>query len=97
MAEMYIEMEMAATYRKYEFHEGENHTRRCIDGSITGSNKCVGYCLCELHPGFLTDRHRRTRGCRKKGCDYYVEKTRKACPPLIGWKQQLQEYAKMIS
>ncbi len=51
-----------------------NHTRRCIDGKITGSGKCVGYCTFYEHEGFLTRQLRQEHDCLKKGCRYYVNR-----------------------
>lgn len=55
----------------------KNHERRCIDGRLTGSNKCVGYCKFEGHPGFLTKELRKRYNCLGKGCNYYVGKPKK--------------------
>ena len=50
-----------------------NHCR-CIDGTITGSNKCVGFCDYYGHRGFLTKETRKKHDCLKKECAYYVAK-----------------------
>ena len=55
-----------------------NHTGKCIDGRITGSNKCIGYCQYEGHPGFLTKELRKEHNCVKKGCYHYIQKPKKA-------------------
>ena len=60
-------------YEKFE-ENCKNHERRCIDGRITGSNKCVGYCQYEMHSGFLTKELRKQHNCLGKGCFYYVQK-----------------------
>ena len=61
----------------YEMHERtyrDTYNRRCIDGSITGCGKCVGYCEFADHPGYLTKEMRREHNCIKKGCHYYRQK-----------------------
>ena len=54
-----------------------SNDRRCINGKVTGSNKCVGYCQYYGHPGFLTKEQRKQHDCIRKKCDYYVEKQKK--------------------
>ena len=53
---------------------GTNNNRRCIDGHVTGCNKCVGYCNFDEHPGFLTNKLRTKHKCIEKGCHYYLAK-----------------------
>ena len=66
-----------STSNVYSMREKEYsspHHRRCIDGSVTGCGKCVGYCsFCE-HPGYLTKELRKQHDCIKKGCYYYSAK-----------------------
>lgn len=57
---------------------GSIHHNKCIDGSVTGSGCCVGYCTFEEHPGFLTKELRKKHNCINKGCHYYVAKTKTA-------------------
>ena len=52
------------------------HRRKCIDGSITSTGKCVGYCTFYEHPGFLTKELRQEHNCVKKGCHYYSQKVK---------------------
>lgn len=47
---------------------------RCIDGTLHGQNKCVGFCAYEQHPGFLTVQQEQSRQCREKGCFYHHPK-----------------------
>ena len=64
---------------KYEYYESvspSNINRRCINGRITGSGKCVGYCAYNGHPGFLTKNLRKEHNCIGKGCFYYIAKER---------------------
>ncbi len=65
------------TYMKYESKCNLNNNRRCIDGKITGSNKCVGYCTYIEHEGFLTDELRCKHDCMNKECNYYIPKPKK--------------------
>ena len=63
------------------FHFNSDHSphhRRCIDGRITGCGNCVGYCNFRDHPGYLTKDLRKKHDCIKKGCNYYVSKTKPA-------------------
>ena len=53
----------------------DKHSRRCIDGSIVGLTKCVGYCRYKGHMGFLTKKLRQQHNCIKKECVFYVPKT----------------------
>lgn len=53
------------------------HRRRCINGQITGSGNCVGYCMFREHPGFLTNRLRQQHKCIANGCIYYLEKQKR--------------------
>ncbi len=53
------------------------HNRICINGTITGSGNCVGYCKYAAHPGFLTRKQRQEHNCLGKGCFYYVAKPRR--------------------
>lgn len=63
-------------YNNYENKHLTPHHRRCIDGKTTGCSKCVGYCKFREHPGFLTRELRKRHDCLKKGCYYYVPKTK---------------------
>ena len=68
------------SYEGLEAKFGEGHNRRCIDGQITGCGKCVGYCQYTVHPGFLTERHRREHQCMEHGCHYYIAKPERSKP-----------------
>lgn len=70
-------MNTLTLYEQYEKRSGAEHSRKCIDGRITGSNNCVGYCEYREHSGFLTDEQRKQHRCIEKGCFYYVNKERK--------------------
>ncbi len=52
-------------------------TRRCIDGSVVGCSKCVGYCAFCEHPGFLTEKLRKKHDCLGKECFHYIAKPAK--------------------
>lgn len=61
-------------YAFFEKRSPSAFTRVCIDGHITGSNKCVGYCQYQEHSGFLTTELLTQHDCIKKGCDYFIAK-----------------------
>jgi len=61
-------------YTSYERKETSAQTRRCIDGTITGCNKCIAYCKYEGHPGFLTEDLKKKHDCEEKNCMYYLPK-----------------------
>ncbi len=44
---------------------------RCIDGNVTSRSKCGGYCVCKLHPGYLTQSLTEQHHCVEKECAYY--------------------------
>jgi len=69
-------MNTLTLYEQYENQSRTIHNRRCIDGRITGSNNCVGYCEYREHSGFLTLEHRKQHRCIEKGCFYYINKER---------------------
>ena len=60
------------------------YNRRCIDGHITGIGNCVGYCLYEGHPGYLTKSLRKEHDCIKKNCYHYEPKVRTTEPVTAG-------------
>lgn len=68
-------------YEKYEKQCRSKYNRRCIDNSITGGNKCVGYCQYAEHPGFLTEELRKKHNCIGKQCFHYVAKPKKKNTP----------------
>jgi|GEM_PF-1570571 len=68
----------AIDYDTYDTRQHSIHSRRCIDGTITGSGKCVAYCEYEKHPGFLTEKLRAKHKCLEKECLYYLPKTKKS-------------------
>ena len=59
---------------------GKPHIRKCIDGTITGCGKCVGYCRFRDHPGYLTKELRKDHDCIKKGCRYSEPKQKPSAP-----------------
>ena len=62
------------SYAEREKQQSSPHHRRCIDGKVTGSSKCVGFCTFREHPGYLTQQLRRDHDCIKKSCRYYLQK-----------------------
>lgn len=67
-------------YAFFEKKSPSNYTRRCIDNSIIGSNKCVGYCQYDGHPGFLTKSLLKKHNCIEKECYHFVKKSGKDKP-----------------
>lgn len=66
-------------HRDYSYYEekcGNSKDRRCIDGHITGSGNCVGYCMYDVHSGFLTKELREAHNCIENGCFYYLQKVK---------------------
>lgn len=80
------DMYFLGTYDDYDnnYHAGSfRHNRRCIDGSVTNSGNCVGYCTYCGHQGFITSALRKKHDCIHKGCNYYVPKTNKCKTPKV--------------
>ncbi len=61
-------------YSYYDQKQNHTHNRRCIDGTVTGCGKCVGYCQFSVHSGFLTEEQRKEHNCLGKSCYYYLPK-----------------------
>ena len=64
-------------YASFEKKSPNKFTRICIDGRITGRNKCLGYCQYDEHPGFLTADLIKQHNCKEKNCSYFVAKPKK--------------------
>ena len=58
-------------YREIEKKTIRDFNLRCIDGSIHGCGRCVGYCTYEGHEGFLTHDMQKKHKCLEKGCYYH--------------------------
>lgn len=61
-------------YREIKNKTLRNYNLRCIDGSVHGCSKCVGYCSYDGHSGFLTAEQQAGHQCIEKGCFYYHPK-----------------------
>ena len=61
-------------YREIEEQTIRNFNLRCIDGTLHGCGKCVGYCTFAEHPGFLTSKMQAEHKCLEKGCYYHYPK-----------------------
>ncbi len=83
-------------YLYFEEKCGNSKNRRCIDGHITGSGNCVGYCMYDVHSGFLTKELREAHNCIENGCLYYLQKT-KPIKPQIEISNRSSEVVKMAS
>lgn len=68
----------SSVYQAMKAKTIQNYNLRCIDGTLHGCSKCVGFCTCEYHPGFLTAQHERDHQCKEKQCFYHHPK-----PPAI--------------
>ncbi len=79
-------MKSERDYLYYETINWGSHDRRCIDGHITGSNKCVGYCEFCFHSGYLTEKLREKKDCLEKGCNYYLPKIKLKRPEKVAAK-----------
>jgi len=64
-------LEQQSDYSYYEEKCGNSKIRRCINDRITGSGNCVGYCMYDVHSGFLTKELREAHNCIENGCFYY--------------------------
>lgn len=73
MADTFI-VKKLEEYADYENLSRSQYNRRCIDNTIVGCSRCVGYCQYDGHPGFLTEKHRKKHNCIGKGCHYYLAK-----------------------
>lgn len=83
-------------YSYYEEKCGNSKNRRCIDGRITGSGNCVGYCTYNAHGGFLTKELREAHNCIEYGCFYYLQKV-KLKKPQVENINRSSEVVKMAS
>lgn len=72
--------ELQKDYRYYDEKCGNSKNRRCINGRITGSGNCVGYCTYDVHSGFLTKELREEHKCIENGCLYYLQKVKSKKP-----------------
>lgn len=63
-----------SVYREIEKKTIIDFNLRCIDGSIHGCGRCVGYCSYDGHAGFLTPEMQKKHRCLEKGCYYYYPK-----------------------
>lgn len=78
-------------YELYEKRSPSQYVRRCIDNTVTGSNKCTGYCQYSGHPGFLTYKHQKEHNCIEKQCFYYLEKPKRE-KSTTSLSQDMSEY-----
>lgn len=61
-------------FREVERNTIRGYNLRCIDGSIHGCSKCVGYCSYDGHAGFLTPKMQEEHDCIGKKCFYHFPK-----------------------
>ncbi len=88
-------------YSYWESRSPSQYTRKCIDGSVTGCNKCVGYCQYAGHPGFITQKHRLAHRCIEKNCFYYIgkpcrektiQKVKSSCAQILTMAEQYTQH-----
>ena len=61
-------------YREVERETIRNFNLRCIDGSLHGCGRCMGYCAYDGHAGFLSAELQDEHQCIEKGCFYHSSK-----------------------
>ena len=83
-------------YSYYEEKCRNSRNRRCIDGLITGSGNCIGYCMYDVHSGFLIKELREAHNCIENGCYYYLQKV-KLKKPQVESSNRSGEVVKMAS
>lgn len=66
------------SYEAFEKKCNYSYQRRTMDGKTVSSNKCIAYCRCEEHPGFLTAALCRQHSCNEKNCGYYIPKGKRS-------------------
>lgn len=71
------------TYEQASKPYGDSVNRQCIDGSVRGCSKCIGYCNFDEHPGFLTEELMKKHKCFEKSCDYFIAKPTYAKTPKV--------------
>lgn len=64
-------------YAQMEAQYGRHHERFCIDGKRTASCKCKGFCMYDVHPGFITESLQTKKKCVEKNCRHYLPKPKK--------------------
>ena len=77
------------TYHDFERRQ-RTHNRRTIDGTITGSGKCCGYCICSIHPGYLTEKQRFQHDCLARNCYSYIPKEKPVHSDLQFFNNSMQ-------
>lgn len=71
-------------YREIEKKTIKNFNLRCIDGSVHGCGRCVGYCSYDGHAGFLTPELQKEHSCLQKECYYHCPKPAASSKPRRG-------------
>ena len=64
-------------YARMEERYGRGHERRDIDRKYTASSKCIGCCLYEEHPGFVTEKIMAKHRCLEQDCRHFLPKPKK--------------------
>lgn len=61
-------------YQEMAAKTARSFNLRCIDGTLHGQSKCVGFCAYEYHRGFLTVQQERAHQCRERSCIHHHPK-----------------------
>ncbi len=77
-------------FDRFDRSRGPNHTARTIDGKTVGISKCVAFCTCDLHPGYVTHELRQRHDCLGKSCFYYVPKPKREKRESDGGEYRLE-------
>ena len=64
-------------YAEMEERYGRGHDRKCINKKYTASCKCIGYCMYEWHPGFVTHELMKKHNCLERDCKHFLAKPKK--------------------
>ena len=64
-------------YEELKRLHGHGHDLKCINGRYTASSKCIGFCFCSDHSGFITDKLMLEHHCPERSCRYFLEKPAK--------------------
>ncbi len=72
------------SYGYYLEHYGTKYEKPAFNGKTVGTNKCVGFCRYNGHRGFITKDLRKQHNCCKKGCAFYVPKSKASNESCLG-------------
>ena len=64
-------------YAEMEKRYGHGHELKTLERKFTASSKCIGFCLYDRHPGFVTTTIMQAHHCWERDCLYFLEKPKK--------------------